>query len=195
VAGTPTAGSRSPTRQLESPRLPAWLPAPPPWLPVPPPRPPAPWTRARGCRQLLRPRWHRGVRGREAAPTAPRRRVIHLRPLPEASEDRCWGRGGRLPSPGRRGASVLRHHHHRVRRHHNHHHHHRRVRRHHHHPRRSPPWAPPAATTTTAAAAKAAVAPLPGSLEGPGPRVSVAPMPFFISLSIMPMGLNPSFAC
>jgi hypothetical protein len=39
------------------------------------------------------------------------------------------------------------------------------------------------------------VAPLLRSLEGPGPQVSVAPFIFFISLSIMPTGLNPSFSC
>jgi hypothetical protein len=111
--------------------------------------------------------------------------------------------GPRRPAPrlrARRGASVLRHHHHRVRCHHNHHHH--RSRRCHHHLGVISPRAPAAAATTavatttaaaTAAASKAAVAPLPGSLEGPGPQVSVAP--FSISLSIMLTGLNPSFAC
>jgi hypothetical protein len=55
-------------------------------------------------------------------------------------------------------------------------------------------WSPPgvpAATTTTAATA---VAPLLGSLEGPGPQVSGAPF-FLIGLFNMPTGLNPSFAC
>jgi hypothetical protein len=49
------------------------------------------------------------------------------------------------------------------------------------------------ATTTTTAAAGAAVVPLLGSLEGPGPQVSIAP--FFTSLVIMPTDLNPSFGC
>jgi hypothetical protein len=124
AAETPTTGSGSPMRRLEAPSLPAWLPA-------PPPQPP-PWTRARGCRQFLRPRWHRGVGGREAAPTAPRRRVIHLGP-PKSVRGLLVGPRRPAPKPrARRGASVLRHHHHRVRRHHNHHH--RWVRRLHHHP-------------------------------------------------------------
>jgi hypothetical protein len=130
-----------------------------------PPRPLAPWTPPRSVRGLL---------------VGPRRPAPRLR--------------------ARRGASVLRHHHHRVRCHHNHHHH--RSRRCHHHLGVISPRAPAAAATTavatttaaaTAAASKAAVAPLPGSLEGPGPQVSVAP--FSISLSIMLTGLNPSFAC
>jgi hypothetical protein len=93
--------------------------------------------------------------------------------------------GPRRPAPrprARRGAPVLRHHSHRVRRHHNH---------------KSPPGAPAAVATTaaaTVAAAEAAVAPLPESLEGPGPQVSGAPF-FLISLFNMPTGLNPSFAC
>jgi hypothetical protein len=33
-------------------------------------------------------------------PVAPHRRIICLGP-PEASEDYWWGRGGRLPGPGR----------------------------------------------------------------------------------------------
>jgi hypothetical protein len=37
-----------------------------------PPQPSAPRTRARGCEQFLCPGWFREVRGREAAPTAPR---------------------------------------------------------------------------------------------------------------------------
>jgi hypothetical protein len=78
------------------------------------------------------------------------------------------------PRPtARRGASVHRHHHHRVCRHHNHHHH--RSRRHHHHLGVISLRAPPAAATTAAATATAAVVPLPGSLEGPGPQVSVSP--------------------
>jgi hypothetical protein len=58
-------------------------------------------------------------------------------------------------------------------------------------------WSPPgvpAAVAITAVAAETAVAPLPGSLEGPGPQVSGAPF-FLISLFNMPIGLNPSFAC
>jgi hypothetical protein len=108
-------------------------------------------------------------------------------PPPEASEDCWWGRGGQLPGPGHAearqssatttigpaattttttiGPAATTT-----------------------TPGRSPPGAPVAATT-------AAVAPLPGSLESPGPQVSVAPSLFFISLFIMPTGLNPSFAC
>jgi hypothetical protein len=117
----------------------------------------------------------------------------------EALEDCWWGRGGRLPSPGRVearqssatttigsaattttttttvGSAVA-----------------TTTRG------RSPPGAPTTAATTaaaaTAAVAKAAVAPLPGSLEGPGPQVSGAPF-FFISLFTMLTGLNPSFVC
>jgi hypothetical protein len=127
----PHHGFGSPMCRLEAPRLPAWLPAPPPWLLVPPPRPPALGQGQRGCWQFLRPRWHRGVGGREATPTAPRRRVIYLGP-PRSVRGLLVGPMRPAPKPkAHRGASVLRHHHHRVRHHHNHHH--RRVRRRHHH--------------------------------------------------------------
>jgi hypothetical protein len=135
----------------------------------------------RGYKQLLRPRRRRGVGGREETSAAPRRRIVCFGPphwgrggrLPEASEDCWWGRGDRLPGPGHAearqspatttigstattttttvgfaAATTTR--------------------------GRSPPGAP-AAATTTAATAKAAVAPLPWSLEGPGPQVSATP--------------------
>jgi hypothetical protein len=51
-----------------------------------------------------------------------------------------------------------------------------------------------ASTAATTAAAGAANVPLPGSLEGPGPQVSVAPFYFSTGLVIMSMGINPSFA-
>jgi hypothetical protein len=59
----------------------------------------------------------------------------------------------------------------------------------------SHPGTPPAATTTAvvvaiAAAAGAVIASLPGSLEGPGPQVSV--VPFSLSLIMAPTSLNPS---
>jgi hypothetical protein len=114
-----------------------------------------------GCKQFLRPRWHRGGRMKRgdagcAAPTG------HLFRTPKSIRGLLVG--PRRPTPRltvRRGASVLRHHHHQVRRHHNHHHHHRYC-RHHHHLGVISPRAPPAA-------AKAVVVPLPGSLESPGP--------------------------
>jgi hypothetical protein len=108
---------------------------------------------------------------------------------PEALEDCWWGQGGRLPGPGRaearqssatatiRSATTT----------------------------TTTTIGPATATTTwglsplgapaaaATAAATAAVAPLLGSLESPGPQVSVTP--FSISLFIMPTGLNPSFAC
>jgi hypothetical protein len=112
--------------------------------------------------------------------------------LPKASEDCWWGRGVRLLGPGRAEA------------------------------RQSSTtttigsaattttttfglaaanstwgWCPlgvPAAAAATVAAAETVVAPLSGSLEGPGPQVSGAPF-FFISLFNMPTCLNPSFAC
>jgi hypothetical protein len=191
TTGTPTTGSGSLMRRLEAPSLPVWLPAPSPWLPAPPPRPPAPWTRARGLQAVPPPQVAPGGRRKRggtdyAAPTGHSSWTT-----PEASEDCWWGRGGRLPSPGHAearqssvttdgsaatittttvgsaAATTTR--------------------------GRSPPGATTVAAT--AAAAKAAVTPLPGSLEGPGPQVSVAPFIFLISLSIMPTGLNPSFAC
>jgi hypothetical protein len=112
-------------RRLEAPSLPVWPPA-------PPSRPPPLGQGQGGCRQFLRPRWHRGVGGREAAPTALRRRVIHLGP-PRSVKGLLVGPRRPAPKPrARKGASVLCHHHHRVHRHHNHHH--RRVRHRHHHP-------------------------------------------------------------
>jgi hypothetical protein len=85
----------------------------------------------RGCKQRLRPRWHRGVEGREATPAASRRRVVCFRP-PRSVRGLLAGPRRSAPRPrARRGASVRCHHHHRVRR--RHHHHHHRSRRHHHH--------------------------------------------------------------
>jgi hypothetical protein len=63
----------------------------------------------RGCKQHLRPRWRRGVGGREATPAASCRRIVCFgRPrwgrggwLPEASEDCWWGRGDQLLGPRR----------------------------------------------------------------------------------------------
>jgi hypothetical protein len=111
-------------RRLEAPSLPAWLLAPPPWSP-------APWTRAKGCKRFLRPRWHRGVGGREAMSAAPRQRVICFGP-PRSVRGLLVGPRRPAPRPrARRGASVLRHHHHHRVRHHRNHHHHRS--RHHHH--------------------------------------------------------------
>jgi hypothetical protein len=51
-----------------------------------------------------------------------------------------------------------------------------------------------AAASTAATAVGAANVPLPGSLEGPGPQVSVALFYFFTGLVIMSTGINPSFA-
>jgi hypothetical protein len=190
---TPTTGSRSSTHRLEAPSLLVWLLAPPSWLPARSPRPPAPWTRARGLQAVPPPQVAPGDRRKKggadcAAPTGHSSRTP-----PEVPEDYWWGRGGRLPSPGRAearqssatttigfaattttttvgsaAATTTQ--------------------------GRSPPGAPPPAEAT-AAAEKAAVPPLPGSLEGPVPQVSVALYYYFFSLSIMPIGLNPSFAC
>jgi hypothetical protein len=80
--------------------------------------------------------------------------------------------GPRRPAPKPttlRGASVL------------------RSRRHHHHLGVITLGTP---ATAIAAAAGAAIASLPGSLEGPVPQVSV--VPFSLSLIIMPTSLNPS---
>jgi hypothetical protein len=87
-------------RRLEAPSLSAWLPAPPPWLPVPPSWPPPLGQGKRGCRQLLRPRWHWGSEDER------RRRLNHadgsfISDPPEALENCWWGRGGRLLGPGR----------------------------------------------------------------------------------------------
>jgi hypothetical protein len=106
---TPTAGSKSLTRQLEAPSLLAWLPAPPPELLAPPPRPPAPWTRARGLQAAPPPQAAPGCwrkRG-DAGCAAPTNRLFRTPYwgrggwLPEASEDCWWGRGDWLPNPGR----------------------------------------------------------------------------------------------
>jgi hypothetical protein len=106
-------------------------PSAPPWLPVLPPRPPPLGQGQRGCRQFLRPRWHQGVGGREATPTAPRRQLIYFGP-PRSVRGLLVGPRRLAPRPrAHRGVSVLRHHHHRVRHHHNHHHH--RSHHHHHH--------------------------------------------------------------
>jgi hypothetical protein len=93
--------------------------------------PPPLGQRQRGCRQFFRPGWHWGVRGREAAPTAPHRRVIHLGP-PRSVSGLLVGPRKPAPKPrARRGASVRRHHHHRIRLHHNHHRRRSRCRRQH----------------------------------------------------------------
>jgi hypothetical protein len=149
---------------------------------------PAPWKRPKGLQAAPPPQVAPGGRRKRgdagcAAPTG------HLFQTPRSVRGLLVGPRRPAPRPrARRGESVLCHHHHRVRRHHNHHHH--RSRRHHYHLGVIFPGAPAAAATT---AAIAAVAPLPGSLESSGPQVSVTP--FFISLFIVPTGLNPSFAC
>jgi hypothetical protein len=77
----------------------------------------------RGCKQRLRPRWHRGggVRGREATPVALHRWVACIGP-PRSVRGLLVGPRRPTPRPrARRGASVLwsrRHHHHRSRHHH-----------------------------------------------------------------------------
>jgi hypothetical protein len=194
VAGTPTAGSRSPMHRMEALSLPAWLLVPPPELPTPPSRPPTPWTRERGCKQLLRPRRRWSIGGREAVPAASPRQIVCFGPphwgrggrLRETLED-CWrDRGDRLLGPGcaeaRQSSATTT-------------------------IRlattttatttattttqgRSPPGTPVAVATTAAAATEATIASLPGSLESPGPQVSV--VPFSLSLIIMPTSLNPS---
>jgi hypothetical protein len=60
---------------------------------------PAPWTRAKGCKQFLCPRWHRGSEEER------QRQLRHgdgsfVSDPPEASEDCWWSRGGRPPGPG-----------------------------------------------------------------------------------------------
>jgi hypothetical protein len=152
-----------------------------------PPRPSAPQTRAKGLQAVLPPRVVLGGRkergGTDCAASTglpSRTRPLIWSPL-EASEDSWRGRGGRLPGPGRAEACQ---------------------------PSTSTTIRPAATATTIwfvaatprAAAARtatttagAAGVPLPGSLEGSGPQVSVAP-PFFTGLVIVSMGINPSFA-
>jgi hypothetical protein len=181
-------------RQLEAPKLPAWPPAPPPELLTSPPRFPAPWTRAKVLQvapppqAALRRWWWIG----EISYAAPTDRLFRTPPPPLGSRRlvpksvRGPLAGLRSPAPrprARRGAPVL--HHHSI-------------------------GSTTTTTTTTVGlaaanstwglsplgvpAAEIAVAPLLGSLEGPGPHVSGAPF-FLISLFSMPTGLNPSFAC
>jgi hypothetical protein len=80
-------GGRDPHRGIRisdapagGPSLPAWPPVPSLELPTPLPRPPPFGQGQRGCKQLLRPRRHRGVGGREATPVAPRRRSVRFGP-------------------------------------------------------------------------------------------------------------------
>jgi hypothetical protein len=151
-----------------------------------PPRPPAPRTRAKGLRAAL-PLWVPPGARRErgdtdcAAPTG-LSSWIHplIRTSLEASEDSWRGRGGRLPGLGRAEerqssttttiipattATTIR-----------------------------LATATPGAAAASTAATWAANVLLPGSLEGPGPQVSVALFYFFTGLVIMSMGINPSFA-
>jgi hypothetical protein len=138
-----------------------------------PPWPIAPRTRAKGLRAALLLRVPPGDR-RERGDTnyaASTGLSSQIRPLiqtpPEASEDSWRGQEGRLPGLGRAEARQS----------------------------SSTTTIRPAATATLrAAAAEAANVPLPGSLEGPGPQVSVALFYFFTGLVIMPTGINPSFA-
>jgi hypothetical protein len=170
AAGTPTAGSGSQMHRLEVPSPPVWLPAPtPPW-------PPAPWTRVKGLQAMPPPQVAPGGRRRRGDAGCVALTGRSFRSPPEAPED-C-----RTPRPtARRGASVL------------------RSRHHHHHLGVITPGAPAAATAATATAAAAAtaagsaIASLPGSLDGPGPQVSV--VPFSLSLIIMSTSLNPSSVC
>jgi hypothetical protein len=146
-------------------------------------RPLAPRTRAKGLRAALPlgvPPGGRRERG-DTDCAAPMGLLSRIRPLirtpPEASEDSWQGQGGRLPGLGRAEACQS----------------------------SNTTTIRPAATSTaatigltaatpgaaTAAAVGAANIPLPGSLKGPGPQVSVA---FFTGLAIMSTGINPSFA-
>jgi hypothetical protein len=136
-----------------------------------PPWPAAPRTRARGLRAALPLRVPPGGQ-RERGDTdcaVPMGLLSWIRPLirtPPRSVRRQLV-GPRRPTPrprARRGASALRHHHLRIR-HHSHRHHHQAHRRH----RRG------RAATTAAATTTVAGIPLPGSLEGPGLQVSLAP--------------------
>jgi hypothetical protein len=148
----------------------------------------------RGCRQFLRPRWHRGVGEREATSAAPRRQVICFGP-PRSVRGLLVGPRRPVPRPrARRGASVLRHHQHRVRRHHNHHH--RRVHRRHHHLGVTSPRGTSSNNNNSSSNSSNS-----NSSDRPASRVagkSRAPSectPFSISLFIMSTGLNLSFAC
>jgi hypothetical protein len=195
AAGTPTAGFGSPVRRLEAPSLPAWLPVPPPELPAPLPRLPAPWIRAKGPQAAPPPEAAPGCRRKRGGTSCatPTGRLFRTPQwdrggrLPEASQDRSRGRRDWLAGPGRTGARQ---------------------------PSATATIRSTATTTTAtvgfaattntrgrftpgapaAAAAKAAVAPLPRLLEGPGPQVSEAPF-LLISLFIMSVGLNPSTVC
>jgi hypothetical protein len=149
-----------------------------------PPWPLAPRTRAKGLRAALPLRAPPGGRRERgdtdcAKPTGLSSRIrLLIRIPPEASEDGWRDRGGRFPGPGRAEArqssstTIIR-------------------------PTATTirlAAATPGAAASSSAATGAANVPLPGSLEGPGPQVSVALFYFFTSLVIMSTGINPFFA-
>jgi hypothetical protein len=169
-------------RQLEAPSLPVWLPAPPPL-----------GQGKRGCKQFLRPRWHRGVGGREATPAAPHRRVICFRP-PRSVRGLLVGPRRPAPRPrAHKGALVLRHHHHQVPRHHNHHHH-RSCRHHHHLGVISPRGTSTSSNNGSSNSSNSNSSGRPAS-RVPGKSRALSVTLFPISLFIMLTGLNTSFAC
>jgi hypothetical protein len=165
ATGTPSTRSRFLVHRLGVPSPLVRLPAPiPPW-------PPAPWTRAKGLQAVPPPQVAPGGRRRRGDTGCIALTGRSFQSPPRSA--RGLQMGPRRPAPRlttRRGASVP------------------RSRRHHHHPGVITLGAPAAAT-----AAGAAIASLLGSLESPGPQVSV--VPFSSTLIIMPTSLNPSSVC
>jgi hypothetical protein len=95
--------------------------------------------------------------------------------------------GPRRPAPrprARRGALVRRRHHHQVRRHRNHHH--GQVRRRHHH---MGVTFPKGTTSSNNSSGR------PASRVALKSRAPSKCNPLFVSVFVMPTGLNPSFAC
>jgi hypothetical protein len=121
VAGTPTAGFRSPVFRPEVPDPP---------MPAPefPPRPSAPRTRARGLQEVLLPRVVLGGRrargGTDCVVPTGLSSWIHLliRTSPRSTRGQLAGPRRPTPRPrARRGALVLHQHHHQSRRHRHYH--------------------------------------------------------------------------
>jgi hypothetical protein len=180
AAGTPSAGSGSLVHRLGVPIPSVWLPALIlSWLR-------APWTRAKGLQAVsglqavpppqvaLGGRMRRGDTGCVALTSR------SFWSLPRSAKRLQMGLRRLAPRPmTRRGASVPRSH------------------RHHHHPGVITPRSTSSSNSNSShsqcTAAGPVIASLPGSLESPGPQVSV--VPFSTSLIIMPTSLNPSYVC
>jgi hypothetical protein len=153
---------------------------------------PVPWIRARGLQAVPPPQVAPGGRRKRGGTDYAALTSYSSRTPPRRVRRLLVGPRRPAPRPrARRGASVLRHHH-RVRRHHNHHHH--RSRRCQHHLGVIPLRGTSSSSNNSSSSSKSSGRPA-SKVAGRSKAPSDCSPSFFISLFIMPTGLNPSFVC